>query len=294
MDEVRDKSVALAMVLKREDPGALVCGPEEWGWTGYFKSGADAQAGQAHGWHLAADKLRHGNSDFAPWYLGAMRAAGAQAGKRLLDVFTLHFYPQGGEYGDDVSEATQQKRNRSPRSLFDSTYRDESWINDTVRLIPRMRDWVASHYAGTRLGITEYNWGAEAHINGATAQADIWGIFGRERLDLATRWTTPPTGSPTYNAMKLWRNPGGDKRGFGETGVFAETNAPFDTLTVYAAIRGKDGALTMVLVSKGVSTKPATLPVRVRVTGAGGKAAQVYQVSGAHNGALAPAARCQG
>ena len=58
-------------------------------------------------------------------------------------------------------------------------------------LIPRMKNWVATYYPGTKIGITEYNWGAEGHINGATAQADILGIFGREGLDLATRWTTP-------------------------------------------------------------------------------------------------------
>ena len=54
--------------------------------------------------------------------------------------------------------------------------------------------------------ITEYNWGAEGHINGATTQADILGIFGREGLDLATRWTTPDPSTPTYKAMKMYRN----------------------------------------------------------------------------------------
>ena len=61
--------------------------------------------------------------------------------------------------------------------------------NNILMLIPRMKGWVASYYPGTKIGITEYNWGAEGYINGATAQADILGIFGREGLDLATRWT---------------------------------------------------------------------------------------------------------
>ena len=29
---------------------------------------------------------------------------------------------------------------------------------------------------GTPIGITEYNWGAESHINGVTTQADILGL----------------------------------------------------------------------------------------------------------------------
>ena len=59
-----------------------------------------------------------------------------------------------------------------------------------------------SYYPGTLTGITEYNWGAENHINGATAQADIYGIFGREGLDMAARWTTPDATTPTYKAMQ--------------------------------------------------------------------------------------------
>jgi hypothetical protein len=44
-------------------------------------------------------------------------------------------------------------------------------------LIPRLRNWLATWYdAATRTGITEYNWGAESSVNGATAQADIPGI----------------------------------------------------------------------------------------------------------------------
>ena len=57
-------------------------------------------------------------------------------------------------------------------------------LGDTVRLIPRVKEWVDQYYPGTKIGITEYNWGAEAHINGATSQADVLGIFGREGLDI--------------------------------------------------------------------------------------------------------------
>ena len=138
-------------------------------------------------------------------------------GRRLLDYFTYHIYPQGGDGGNDVSTSTQLLRNRSTRSLWDTNYVDESWIGSVIKLIPRMKAWVAAYYPGTKIGITEYNWGAEGHINGATAQADVFGIFGREGLDLATRWTTPATGSLAYNAMKMYRNYDGNKSAFGDT-----------------------------------------------------------------------------
>ncbi|HEY3054809.1 MAG TPA: glycoside hydrolase family 44 protein [Thermoanaerobaculia bacterium] len=131
------------------------------------------------------DRDAHGGREYVPYLLEQMKAQ--SNGVRLLDVLTVHFYPQGSEFSDDTSTSTQLLRNRSTRSLWDPNYKDESWINDKVMLISRLRGWVSSLYPGTQIGITEYNWGAEKHINGATAQADILGIFGREGLDLANR-----------------------------------------------------------------------------------------------------------
>ena len=48
----------------------------------------------------------------------------------------------------------------------------------------------------TPIGRTEYNWGAENHISGATAQADVLGILGREGVDIANRWVTPASSTP--------------------------------------------------------------------------------------------------
>jgi len=41
MDEVRDAMIAYSGAVKNVDPGALVAGPEEWGWPAYFYSGFD-------------------------------------------------------------------------------------------------------------------------------------------------------------------------------------------------------------------------------------------------------------
>ena len=106
-----------------------------------------------------------------------------------------------------------------------------------------MKGWVAAYYPGTKVGITEYNWGAEGHINGATAQADILGIFGREGLDVATRWTTPDASTPTYQAMKLYRNYDGNNSTFGDTSISVAVPNP-DILSAFAAIRSSDGSLT--------------------------------------------------
>jgi hypothetical protein len=154
----------------------------------------------------------------------------------------------------------QARRNRSTRALWDTNYTDETWINAKVQLIPRLKQWVASYYPGLQTGITEYNWGAENHMNGATAQADILGIFGREALDIAARWTTPGTTTPTYKAMKLFRNYDDNKSAFGDTSVSASTpNA--DIVSAFAAQRSSDGVLTIVAVNKTNAVSPATFSI---------------------------------
>jgi hypothetical protein len=258
MDEVRDKIADFATRIKNNDPGALVMAPEEWGWTGYLYSGYDQWWAASHGWgNPLPDKVAHQNWDYVPWLLDQMRQREQATGRRLLDVFSLHYYPQGGEFSDDVSTSMQQRRNRSTRSLWDPSYVDESWINDEVMLLPRMRQWVSLHYPNTRIAITEYNWGAEGHINGATTQADILGIFGRERLDIGARWATPDTATPTYKAIKMYRNYDGGGGAFGDVSVRATAPDP-DNLSAFAARRTGDGALTVMLVAKRLGGSTAT------------------------------------
>jgi len=259
MDEIKNKIIDFAGKIKTADPSALVVGPEEWGWSGYTLSGYDQQYGSLHGWSFMPDRSNHGGWDYLPWLLDQLRQNNIATGKRLLDIFTVHYYPQGGEFSNDVSTSMQLRRNRSTRSLWDPSYVDETWINDRVQLVPRLRSWVNAYYPSTLTGLTEYNWGAESHINGGTAQADILGIFGREGLDMAARWTTPDASTPTYKAMKIYRNYDSNKSAFGDTSV-AATGANPDNVSVFAAERSTDGALTVIVINKYLSgNTPATL-----------------------------------
>ena len=284
LEQVRDSMVVYSGAIKNADPGALVVGPEEWGWSGYLFSGYDQQYGSKNGWSFLPDRAAHGGMDYLPWLLQQLKTRSDIDQRRVIDAFTVHYYPQGGEFWppDDVSSAMQLRRNRSTRSLWDPTYTDETWINDRVQLVPRLRNWVNTYYyAGTPIGITEYNWGAENHINGATAQADIYGIFGREGLDLAARWTTPATTTPTFKAMKMFRNYDGNRSTFGDTSVRATSTANADNLSVFAAERSADGALTVLMISKVLS---GSTPVTVNLANfAPGTAAQVWQLTASNN-----------
>jgi PKD repeat protein len=279
MDEIKSKMLDYAFKIKTVDSTALVVGPEEWGWSGYFYSGYDQQYGSLHGWSFLPDRNNHTGADYLPWLLDQMRQNNVATGLRLLDVFTVHYYPQGGEFSNDTAAAMQLRRNRSTRSLWDPNYVDETWINDRVKLIPRLKSWVSTYYPGTQIGITEYNWGAEASINGATAQADIYGIFGREGLDMAARWATPDPTTPTYKAMKMYRNYDGNKSTFGDTSVSTTVPNP-DNVAAFSATRSLDGALTVMVINKYLSgSTPATVNL---ANFANGGTAQVWQLTSAN------------
>ena len=284
MQEIRDKIFDYASMVKSNDPNALVCAPEEYGWSGYFFSGYDQQWSGQHGWPSVStypDRTANGGWDYMPWLLYQIHQHDLGTGKRLLDYFTLHCYPQGGEGGNDISSSTQQLRNESTRQFWDTNYVDQSWINTQptntiLMLIPRMKNWVATQYPGTKIGITEYNWGAEPYINGATAQADILGIFGREGLDMSTRWTTPDPSTPTYKAMKIYRNYDGNKSTFGDTSV-AVTGPNPDNLSAFAAIRTSDSALTIMVINKDLNN---ATPITANITNfANSGTAQVWQLT---------------
>lgn len=279
MDEELRDILEYGAAVKAVDPNAQIVGPESWGWNGYFYSGADSQYRADHNYQGAPDRDAHGGREFVPWLLSQLHAHQEKTGLRLLDVCTLHIYPQGGDGGDDVSPKIQALRNRSTRALWDPAYKDESWINDTVELIPRLKDWVKTCYPGTKVGITEYNWGAEKNINGATAQADILGIFGREGLDLATRWTTPAPATPTFKAMQMYRNYDGKNSGFGDVSV-SDTAPDPDALASFAAVRRADGALTVMVIDKDANGGgPVTLSLSHFRPAA---EAQVWQLTGAN------------
>jgi hypothetical protein len=279
MQEIFGDIVAYASMVKKVDPQALIAGPEEWGWNGYLYSGYDQQwSGQHNNYNPAdyPDRGSNGGWDYMPWMLNQLHQYNITNGQRLLDYFTLHCYPQEGSVsGNAVDTATERLRNQSTRQFWDSNYVDPSWINSVIMLIPRMSNWVSTYYPGTKIGITEYNWGAEPYMNGATAQADILGIFGREGLDLATRWTIPDPTTPTYLAMKIYRNYDSQHHTFGDTSVMAGGPNP-DNVAVFAAQRSADEALTLMVVNKYLA---GATPLAINVTNfIGNGTAQVWQL----------------
>ena len=277
-NEIRDSTWAYAAAVKSADSTAKTLGPVVWGWCAYFYSAVDRCS-------PGADRAAHGNIDFIPWYLQQMHVYEQAHAVRILDYLDVHIYPQvDGVYSDSQGSASvQAARLRSTRQLWDTTYVHEGWIGQPVYLIPRMKEWVASDYPGTKLAITEYNWGALGYMNGALAQADLLGIFGREGLDLATLWGTPNDfNAPGIFAFRMYRNYDGEGRAYGDISV-QSTSADQEKLAIYAAKHSQSGSLTLMIINK----TGQTIISDVSLTGfQPTTTAQVYRYSSANLNAI--------
>ena len=115
---------------------------------------------------------------------------------------------QGIGIGKDgkTDSATAALRIRSTRSLWDPTYVDESWINERMRVIPLLREWIAQNHPGLGISIGEWNFGAETHMSGGLATAEALGRFGTEGVTSAYYWTDPEDRSPAFWAFRAFRN----------------------------------------------------------------------------------------
>ncbi len=288
--EIYNKIVAYASAIRAADPSAKIVGPEEWGWWAMYFSGYD----QANGTGSGSDYATHANTYYYPWLLQQLYAYKQQTGTQLLDILTVHCYNDGP--GSDDSLATQQARNKQTRILWDPSFQDPYWYGDigingrVLAWIPTLKAMVNQYHPGLQIGCTEYNWGDEANLNGATTQADVLGIYGREGLDLATRWTvakdtstTPATYYPTYLASQIYRNYDGSLSTFGDTSVAATVANP-DNLSSFAAVRSSDGALTVMVINKQQGSTPVTVSLANFSTSG---TAQAWQINSAAQTSIA-------
>jgi hypothetical protein len=256
-DELCTRNITFATMVKTIAPNALVLGSVNYGWGGYDNlSGAPDMAGKGN---------------YLDYYLHQMHAADTQAGRRLIDVLDLHWYPEatgGGQriIGVATDPASVAARVQAPRSLWDPTYVESSWItqttnNQAIQLIPWVQAKIAAGYPGTGLSFSEWNYGAGDDISGGVATADVLGVFGREGVTAATLW--PLNGTEVFNlaAFHAFRNYDGAGAGFEDTSVLATTSDVVNA-TVYGSVRGSDASkMVIVAINKSTSAKSAALSV---------------------------------
>jgi hypothetical protein len=275
-DELLDRTIRYGSAVRRADPKAVIAGPALWGWPAYFYSAIDKQAG----FRRHPDRRAHGDVPLLPWYLEQLRRYEQRTGTRLLDVVDVHFYPQGEGIGMGARGATDRetaaRRVRSVRGLWDPTYRDESWIDAPIRLLPRLHAWIDESYPGRGISIGEYNFGAETHISGGLALAEALGRFAEGGITSAFYWTTPVRGSPAFHAFRAYRNFDGAGARFEDVFLGAPSS---DRLSFFIARNEASTRVTIVAVNgRDEAVRFAAAPRSCELTGA---TRQFVYVSGA-------------
>lgn len=294
-DELANLDLTYAAAIKQADPTALVSGPVSDNWASLFFSKKDIVAGWAVGnyWQSPVDRNAHGGVPLMSWYLQQFQNYEKQHGVRLLDYLDQHAYlaPSSIAFQPAGDSATQALRLEYTRVFWDPTFvvSGDYWIQDVANgggpiapaFIPRLQQIIAQNYPGTKLALTEYNFGALDDINGALAQADLLGIFGYQGLDAAALWGPPTPTDPGAYAFKIYRNYDGVGGTFGETSV-QSTSANQRQLSVYGALRS-DGNLTAMVINKAGQDLSTTLTLTNFSAGA---TAQVWRYSPANLNAI--------
>jgi hypothetical protein len=269
--EIIQKTTDYAKAIKAVKPKAKIFGPVNYGWQGFVRlqDAPDAK-----------------NRDFQEVFLAAMQAAEKSTGQRLLDVLDVHWYPEASAGGKrivtpDSNPEVIEARVQAPRSLWDATYTENSWITKAsthgpINLLPRLQKKIDANYPGTLLAMTEYNYGGGGHISGAIAEADILGIFGQQNLFAAAEWPMAKDESFIAAGLKMYRNYDGANATFGDTSVSA-TTSDVPATSIYASLDSTNKN-RMVLVAINKTAAPITATINVE-HGLGFKTAAAFIVT---------------
>jgi hypothetical protein len=248
--ELRDKTIAHAGAIKDVNPNAIVFGGVGYGWNEFtsLQSAPDAVTNPSH---PGGDQT--GEMHYHEWLLQQVRNEEIAQGRKLMDVLDLHWYTEvyaDGQRitGDIATPAAVAARVQAPRSLWDPTYAEQSWISQwgtwvgspgnygPIKLLPRVQRDIDDFNPGTKIAITEYNYGGNNHISGGIAEADALGIFGRDGVFAASVWGE---GNYISAAFDMYLNYDGSGGSFGDVSIEADTD-DIAASAVYASVDSED------------------------------------------------------
>lgn len=244
VDTFLAKSKELSRTIKRMDPGAETFGPAFANYAGYYNLHSAPDWGNYSGTYPR----------FVEAYLGKMKEYSQAENKRLLDVFTFHWYSQIDGVDSDLNTPdVVQKRLQAPRSLWDDTFVEDSWITQYVTLgqpirqIPDLQDAIDGYYPGTRIGLTEWRFGTGNNISTGIATADALGIFGKYNVYFATFFEKLE--GYAKSAFMLYRNYDNNNGKFGSKRIYSYCDDVAGT-SVYASLNENNSELHIIALNK--------------------------------------------
>ena len=226
-------------------------GPASWGVTGMVS------LQNAPDW----DRYRHDGS-FLAAYLDAFRMASERHGKRLLDALDVHWYPfsEKGNLFRTEDPALAGPLLDAPRSLTEPGFRESSWVSQALPvsdegglalpLLPSLERLTRAHFPGTRIAVTEYNYGGAGQLASGLALADALARFARPEMLLTAHWGSLAGWLGT--AFRLYRDYDGKGGRLPDNALPVEISRP-DSLTIRAGTEAQ--RLHLVLINRAAEAK---------------------------------------
>jgi hypothetical protein len=256
-DNYISKTITLTKALKDQFPNAMIFGPVHYGFEGIYN------------WQGELSATPSGANWFPDKYLPAIKSASTTYGKPLVDVYDFHWYSEATDgsgnrvtnlTGPTLTDAQVQAIVQSPRSLWDTTYKENSWITNNVLNAPiyilgRLQAKIAAENPGMKIAITEYNNGGGEHIAGTIAQADNLGIFGSQGVFVAAFW--PLNSNDTYilAGFRAFRGFDGVNASFGDISLESASTGVQDVVVYASQDSATPGRVVFVAINRSTSTK---------------------------------------
>jgi hypothetical protein len=250
------KTVTLSEALKDQFPNVVIFGPVNYGFNGIYSWQGEAGAGFSSTFW------------FADKYLAGIKTASTAYGKPLVDVYDFHWYSEATDgttrvinmNGTSLTDAQVQAIVQSPRSLWDTTFKENSWITNSVLggpiyILRRLQAKIDGANPGMKIAITEYENGGFNHIAGTIAQADNLGVFGSEGVFAANFW--PPGGTYSYAlaGFRAFRGFDGASANFGDTSLQTTSSSVKDVVVYASSDSATPGRFVFVAINRSNATK---------------------------------------
>ena len=250
-------TTTLAEALKDQFPNLTIFGPVNYGFNGIFSW----QGGVTPSWS--------GNNWFADQYIAGMATAKAAYGKPAVDVYDFHWYSEATDgttrvismTGSNLADPQKQAIVQSPRSLWDPTFVENSWITNSVtsgqpiQILTHLQSKINASNPGMKLSITEYENGGFNDIAGTIAQADNLGIFGNMGLFAANFW--PPSGTYSYTmaGFLAFRDFDGAGANFGDTSLQSTSSSVGNVVVYTSTDTATPGRVVLVAINRSNASK---------------------------------------
>jgi len=170
---------------------------------------------------------------------------------------------------------------------FDAHYPDADdnhWPKLTD--VTHLRQVVDQHYPGTDISFSEWTMAGAGPLNGALAVADQLGQFARNRVAFGSIWglSTNDITGPLGFSLRVFRNYDSKGSMFGDQYISGTTSSDDGHLSIHAAVRQSDGALTILVINKISADQKSTLTLK----GFSATTAHVFEYGASNEHAIVP------